>query len=110
MGAIPTGTVSGAISTSSSSAVVTFAPTGEVTNIFGTFPGVSLTSGYTTDTFQTLPNVSAIYDPSDPSVGPGVATIAGDVSEIFGPEPMTLSMLGGGLIGLGLLKRKRFAR
>jgi hypothetical protein len=104
-GALPNGVVSGTISTGSSSALIQFSPNNTTTG-FGTLPGVVLTLGAVSDTYQVLNPFLGLIDPSDGSPL-GQTTIQGDVVQFVAPEPATFGLLGAALVGLGFLARKR---
>jgi PEP-CTERM motif len=61
------------------------------------------TSGNFGNTFFTIQSSTPIVDPSTNN---GVETISGTINSQV-PEPTTLALLGAGLIGLGVIARKR---
>jgi hypothetical protein len=71
--------------------------TGTYNALSGNFGGTDFTINAT----------SGIVAPNQ-GVSPGETTIQGFVNSV--PEPATLSLIGGGLLGLGILRRKRFSQ
>lgn len=103
-GDMPEGTFTGTISTDSSIMEINFL-SGDVTTPEGTLPGVAITSGTTTDTFQVLNVQEGINSAAEPAT-----SLQGFVSENESggaPEPATMAMVGGLLVGLGALARRR---
>ncbi len=73
-------------------------------------PGTTnATHGNFAQTFFTTTGFTGIVAPNSGAV-PGQSTVQGFVGSTAAPEPATLSLIGGGLFGLGLLGRKRFNR
>lgn len=62
------------------------------------------TSGSFGTTFFTINSTSGIVDPS---TNHGATTIQGTISSTLVPEPAAFGMLGAGLMGLGIIARKR---
>ena len=56
-----------------------------------------------------IPSSTLIVNPTS-GANDGQTTVQGTVSDNVIPEPATLGLIGGGLIGLGLLRRKRTSR
>ena len=56
----------------------------------------------------TITPFSIIVNPTS-GAQPGSTTLQGNVVSSVVPEPMTLGLVGGGLIGLGLLRRRKAA-
>ena len=104
-GDLPAAGFTGTVSTSSTTLQVNFGAGNTTVPLFGDNPGVVLSGTQIEDTYQTYPAIQFVVDPTSNS---GITTLQGDLTQA--PEPITLSMLGGGLIGLSLLKRKRFTR
>jgi hypothetical protein len=59
------------------------------------------------ETVFTINTTSGIVAPNQ-GASPGETTIQGAVSSV--PEPATFALAGGALLGLGMLRRKRFSR
>ena len=73
-------------------------------------PGANnATSGDFGPTIFTTTVFTGIVAPKSAAV-PGQSTVQGFVNSSAVPEPVTLSLVGGALLGLGMLRRKRFAR
>jgi len=71
-------------------------------------PGTSNASGGNfATTFFTITSPTGIVDPTSNG---GVETVQGYVNSTAVPEPATLSLIGGALLGLGILGRKKFFR
>lgn len=58
-------------------------------------------------TYFTITPTTGIVAPNSGAV-PGETTVQGSINAT--PEPATLGLIGGSLLGLGLLRRKRFSR
>jgi hypothetical protein len=67
------------------------------------------TSGNFGPTSFTITPMSIIVNPTS-GAQVGSTTLQGNIFSSTVPEPMTLSLVGGGLIGLGLSRRKKFGR
>ena len=67
-------------------------------------PGANFGSTFFTTTLTT-----GIVNPTS-GTNVGESTVQGAVGDNFIPEPATLGLIGSGLIGLGLLRRKRLPR
>jgi len=73
-------------------------------------PGTNnATSGDFGPTIVTTTVFTGIVAPNSGAV-PGQSTVQGFVNSSAVPEPATLSLVGGTLLGLGMLRRKRFSR
>jgi hypothetical protein len=109
-GTLPNGAISGTISTNNSGATILFSPNNTTTG-FGTLPGVVISGGGLSETYQVL---NASLGLQAPTVGNpvGQTSIQGAVSEINTntPEPTTLVLMGAGLGLFGLLRRRRTIR
>jgi len=102
---MPIGTFSGTLSTDASTLVITFSSDYIDTVTWGSLPGIALTAGLTTDTFQVQGPTEGI-EPANQDT----TTLQGVVSQNdlgAAPEPATMAMVGGLLVGLGALARKR---
>ena len=99
-GTLPNGLIAGAISTSSSTSVLTFSPN-NTTTAYGTLPGVNIGGVATYQVLQTTLGLQA------PTVGNpvGETTIQGAVTSTA-PEPGSILLLSTGLIGF-FVARKR---
>lgn len=74
-------------------------------------PGTSnvLSGNFHTTEFDIVSPSSLIVAPNS-GTPPGDTTIQGQVNSTATPEPATFGLMGGALIGLGLLRRKRVSR
>jgi hypothetical protein len=106
-GTLPNGAISGSISTSQSGASILFSPNNTTTG-FGTLPGVAITGGNTSLTYQVLNPTLGLEDPTDGNPI-GQTSIQGAVTDTSAPEPTTLVLMGAGLGVVGML-RKRASR
>jgi len=70
--------------------------------------GINALSGNFNGTDFTISNMTAIVAPNSGAV-PGETTVQGFVN-VPVPEPSTVSLIGSALVGLGMLRRKRFFR
>ena len=73
-------------------------------------PGTTnaLSGNFGTTIFGTS-SFTGIVAPNSGAV-PGQSTIQGTINSSATPEPATFALLGGGLLGLGIVRRKRLAR
>jgi PEP-CTERM motif len=105
-GTLPNGAISGSISTSSSGATILFSPNNTTTG-FGTLPGVVISGGGQSFTYQVL-NPSLGLEA--PTVGNpvGQTSIQGAVTDTStsAPEPATFAMMGVGLALVGVWRRR----
>lgn len=105
-GLFPNGIIAGAMSTNTTSATISFSPN-NTTSIFGTLPGIMIGN----ELYQVL---NPLLGLQAPTVGNpvGQTFIQGGVTDVTPaaavPEPSTLLLLGGGLVGL--VRRARQAR
>jgi hypothetical protein len=109
-GVLPTGLIAGSLSTSSSTAIITFSPN-NLTTTFGVLPGVTITAASSTENYQVL---NPILGLQAPTIGNpiGVTTIQGAVAALgpsTRPPPCSLDVDGNGSIdaltdGLMLLR------
>ena len=98
-GAINSGNISGSISSNSSTAMITFAPSNTTTS-FGSLPGIAIGP----NVFQVVQTNLALQAPT---VGNpiGQTTIQGAVSPT--PEPGTMLLLSSGLIGIYMTRKRK---
>jgi hypothetical protein len=103
-GTLPNGDISGTISTNSSGATILFSPN-NTTTAFGTLPGVVLSGGGDSFTYQVLNPTLGLVAPTDGNPI-GQTTIQGDVVAVATtPEPtMFLFLLGAGLAMVGVVR------
>jgi hypothetical protein len=107
-GTLPNGTISGSISTNNSGAVILFSPNNTTTG-FGTLPGVVISGGGESFTYQVLnPSLGL----QAPTVGNpvGQTSIQGAVTDTSTstqtPEPGTLALISASLAVVGLFNRR----
>jgi hypothetical protein len=107
-GTLPNGAISGDLSTNNSGATIFFSPNNTTTG-FGTLPGVVISGGADTVTYQVLNPELGLQAPT---VGNpiGQTTIQGDVVAVTTtttPEPtMFLFLLGAGLTMVGVVRAR----
>lgn len=107
-GNIPGGSLVGTINTNQSGASLTFGPSNTTSVAFGFRPGVVISGGNQAFLYQVNQTSLSIVPPTPGDGNPfGTTTIGGNVSDVSTPEPSTVLMLGLGLGGFGLLRRKR---
>lgn len=106
-GTLPNGALSGMLSTNNSGTIIHFSPN-NTTTAFGTLPGVVLSGGGQSFTYQVLNTTLGLQAPT---VGNplGQTTIQGAVTDSSVPEPATFALMGAGL-GLAALLRRRTVR
>jgi hypothetical protein len=105
-GTLPNGAISGSLSTNNSGAIISFSPN-NTTTAFGTLPGVVISGGGDSFTYQVLNPTLGLQAPT---VGNpiGLTSIQGDVVFVATtptPEPtMFLFLLGAGLAMVGVVR------
>ena len=106
-GTLPNGAISGDISTSQSGASILFSPNNATTG-FGNLPGVVITGGPTSLTYQILNPTLGLVDPTDGNPI-GQTSIQGAVTDTSAqaPEPTTMALLGAGLALVGVIRSRR---
>jgi hypothetical protein len=107
-GTLPNGSIAGSLSTNSSTSIITFSPNNTTTG-FGTLPGVIISGGGFSETYQVL-NPSLGLQP--PTVGNpvGQTSIQGAVTSVATtPEPSSVYFMLG-TVGLLFGMRKRLAQ
>jgi hypothetical protein len=103
-GTLPNGDISGSLSTNNSGATILFSPNNTTTG-FGTLPGVVISGGGDTVTYQVLNPSLGLVAPTDGNPI-GQTSIQGDVVAVATtPEPtMFLFLLGAGLAMVGVVR------
>ncbi len=104
-GTLPNGAISGVISTNNSGATILFSPNNTTTG-FGTLPGVTISGGGVSLTYQILnPSLGL----QAPTVGNpiGQTSIQGAVTDTSAPEPTTLFLMSSGIALIGFVRFSR---
>ena len=107
-GEMPSGMITGVLSTDTSGAAILFTPNNTST-AFGTLPGIVIVGSAQVFTYQVINPLLGIVAPSV-GLPAGVTVIEGAVTETTSSwvaEPSTFVLLGAGLSALGLLFRRR---
>ena len=110
-GTLPNGAISGSISTNNSGATMLFSPN-NTTTAFGTLPGVVISGGGQSFTYQILNPILGVQAPTvgNPIGQTSIQGAVTDTSTSSVPEPTSLLLMSSGLILMGLVRFNRRSR